>query len=202
MTKQRRGSTGAHNNGTHNHTSLPLHPIKLKSWQVRHTHTHTRLFGALFVKKTQTYAKTGSGHTWKRSSETRVSQALRPSTGAQPAALFGVLAPRLPAAVAAGWARVGMPKLGIFMHHAAQSTMPESWPVYAAAYCHTLENSSEYWLNVDCSIESGDGTVVHAYSTIAVCRSSLHLLLASTVPAPPSTVYCLLPTAYCHCLFE
>ena len=31
-----------------------------------------------------------------------------------------------------GWARVGMPPLGIFLHHAAQSTLPDSWPLYAA----------------------------------------------------------------------
>jgi hypothetical protein len=44
VTKQRRGSAGAHNNGTHNHTSPPLHPIKLKSWQVRHTHAFLEPF--------------------------------------------------------------------------------------------------------------------------------------------------------------
>lgn len=90
-------------------------------------------------------------------------QALRPTTGAQPAAYLGVLAPRLPQGVAAGWARVGMPQLGIIMHHAAQSTMPQSWPVYAATYCHSVPAGERSTL--DCSIENG--TVVHAYSTIA-----------------------------------
>ena len=69
-------------------------------------------------------------------------QTLRPTTGAQPAAYQGVLAPRLPPAVAAGWARVGMPPLGIFMHQAAQSTLPESWPIYATQYCHSRTNDS------------------------------------------------------------
>jgi hypothetical protein len=90
-------------------------------------------------------------------------QALRPSTGAQPAAFQGVLAPRLPQAVAAGWARAGMPPLGMFMHHAAQSTLPESWPLYAPRYCHSVKNGT--WRPLDCSIETG--AVVHAYSTIA-----------------------------------
>eukprot|EP01043_Picozoa_sp_COSAG02_P044149 COSAG02_NODE_3913_length_6051_cov_4.275874_1_plen_429_part_00 len=79
-------------------------------------------------------------------------QALRPSTGAQPAAYMGVLAPRLPQPVAAAWKRVGMPPLGIFMHHAAQSTIPESWPLYAPQYCHSIPNGT--WHSLDCSIET------------------------------------------------
>ena len=79
-------------------------------------------------------------------------------SGDAQAAYLGVLAPRLPPHIAEvspkphelflktifvraglltcscvqGWARVGMPTLGIFLHHAAQSTLPDSWPLYAA----------------------------------------------------------------------
>jgi hypothetical protein len=56
-----------------------------------------------------------------------------------------------------------MPPLGMFMHHAAQSTLPESWPLYAPRYCHSVKNGT--WRPLDCSIETG--AVVHAYSTIA-----------------------------------
>ena len=111
-------------------------------------------------------------------------QALRPTTGAQPAAYQGVLAPRLPEAVAAGWARAGMPPLGIFMHHAAQSTLPESWPLYAPQYCHSVKNDT--WRSTDCSIETG--AVVHAYSTIAAgfdrAVFGIDTLLPAVVPHP------------------
>eukprot|EP01044_Picomonas_judraskeda_P002992 COSAG03_NODE_232_length_10264_cov_2.708706_4_plen_658_part_00 len=110
-------------------------------------------------------------------------QALRPTTGAQPAAYFGVLAPRLPEEVAAGWARVGMPKLGIFVHHAAQSTLPESWPLYAPRYCHSVTDTAS---TLDCSIENG--TVVHAYSTIAsgfdTATFGIDTLQPAVVPHP------------------
>ena len=92
--------------------------------------------------------------------------ALRPSTGAQPASFRGVLAPRLPRAVAEAWGRVGMRPLDIFEHFATESTMPQSWATYGASFCeqrqHTLGSDPT---DVDCTIE--DSAQVHAYSTVA-----------------------------------
>ena len=63
---------------------------------------------------------------------------LRPSTGAQPAAFRGVLAPRLPPPIAAAWARSGLRPLDIVEHFATESTMPVAWPTYASEYvAHT-----------------------------------------------------------------
>ena len=101
-----------------------------------------------------------------------------------------------------------MPPLGIFLHHAAQSTLPDSWPLYAATsapptpsaplkhrcsdlflsiprrYCHSVANVND--TSLDCSIE--EGAVVHAYSTIAAgfdhANFGIDTLLPAVVPHP------------------
>eukprot|EP01052_Picozoa_sp_SAG31_P037749 SAG31_NODE_4922_length_2863_cov_1.316570_3_plen_467_part_00 len=87
--------------------------------------------------------------------------ALRPSTGAQPAFYRGVMQPRMSANVAAAWKRAGLSGLDIIEHYAAQITSPTGWATHSnAPYCHGSTQPT-----VDCTLEQS--ATVHAYSTIA-----------------------------------
>ena len=109
--------------------------------------------------------------------------ALRESTGAQPAAYRGVMQPRMSAAVAAAWKRAGLNGLDIVEHWAAQITAPSGWPVRSLTpYCHGATAPPK----VDCTLE--EVATVHAYSTIAAgydCAVfGIDTLSPAVVPSP------------------
>ena len=115
--------------------------------------------------------------------------ALRPSTGAQPAAFRGVLAPRMPAAVAAAWERVGLRPLAVIEHFATESTMPSEWHVYSKTFCHGIAPSEQHkHPELDCTLERTAGVFVHAYSTVAAgydhANFGIDTLAPPVVPSP------------------
>ena len=73
------------------------------------------------------------------------------------------MAPRMPPAAAAAWARVGLRPLDILEHFATESTMPSGWRVYSASFCHSQQHTDP---DVDCTLERTPGVFVHAYSTV------------------------------------